>query len=282
MPQGGVSESLKAANRALIDKIKTQLADEQRFAQFRGDSARFMRGELGAADYHARMVDLGLLGVAAELAALCPNPDRRTALMDAHKAYLAEPGALSTPPRGGMAGWVPPEAALAAARVAEEAPSWACPSCTLLNAPQAPQCEACGAAGPRGSRAAPSRGDDFPSLPSSSRSSAAAAPHTPSHGGGGNGGDGGGGKGKKGKGGTKITIGLGAGTARQMAAMQAATPAQNAWGSTSTSNQQMRQQVEATRQAMAAQAAARGTWSQSGGSKLARQFGAINDAWDRQ
>jgi len=276
VPQGGVSESLKAANRALIDKIKAQLADDSRFSQFRGDSARFMRGEMSATDYHAHMVDLGLLGVAAELASLCPNPDRRTALMEAHKAYLAAPGALSTPPKGGArAGWVPPEAAIAAARAAEEQPSWACASCTLLNAPQAAHCEACGAPrnGPGGG------GDAFPSLSSAYGSSSAPSTSSSQQQGGGLG-EVAGLKGKKVKGGTKITIGLGAGTARQVAAIQAANPAPNAWGT--TNSQQVRQQVEATRQAMAAQAAGRGSWSASGGAKLAKQIGAINDAWDRR
>lgn len=73
------------AHRALIEKIKGQLANESRFSSFRAESAQFMRGELGAAAYHERLVSLGLLGLTAELAQLCPMPERRDALLEAHK-----------------------------------------------------------------------------------------------------------------------------------------------------------------------------------------------------
>eukprot|EP00798_Chlamydomonas_sp_ICE-L_P020166 gene20166-26902_t len=112
-PQGGVSESLKAANRALIEKIKQQLT-EREFAAFKQQT---------------------------ELASLCPMAERRKVLIEAHKAFLASPSAHDSLKLGD--GWVPPEAAIAAAKKAEEQASWRCATCTLINAPHVVACEAC-------------------------------------------------------------------------------------------------------------------------------------------
>ena len=54
--QGGVSESVKAANRALIEKVRAQLNNEARFASFREDSGRFLKGSMTASEYHSHMV----------------------------------------------------------------------------------------------------------------------------------------------------------------------------------------------------------------------------------
>ncbi|GBF91964.1 hypothetical protein Rsub_04688 [Raphidocelis subcapitata] len=149
---GGVSEELKAANRALIERIKSQL-DERGFARFREQSASFMRGDLGAGDYHDLAVSLGLLPLVAQLAELCPEPARREGLLAAHRAFLGSSRAHDAAALG--AGWVPPEAALAAAGAAAARGSWGCGACTLVNAPGSAACEACGT--PRAAAAAAAR-----------------------------------------------------------------------------------------------------------------------------
>lgn len=52
---GGVSDTLKSANKAFIDKIKTQL-DEESFVQFRQLSAEFMKGQLDAGERWVHVV----------------------------------------------------------------------------------------------------------------------------------------------------------------------------------------------------------------------------------
>jgi hypothetical protein len=140
--QGGVSEELKAANRALVERIKAQL-DAAGFASFREQSAAFMRGAKRAEAYHDLIVSLGLLPLVAQLAELCPEPERREGLLRAHRTFLESERAHDAVAVG--PGWVPPEAALAAARRAEQQASWPCAACTLINAPSSRACEACGA-----------------------------------------------------------------------------------------------------------------------------------------
>lgn len=70
---------------------------------------------------------LGLLALVPEVAALCPNPEKQSHLMSAHMTFLDSPTANDVQRLGG--GWVPPEAALAAARQAEESKCWGCPRC---------------------------------------------------------------------------------------------------------------------------------------------------------
>ncbi|GFH29785.1 uncharacterized protein HaLaN_28507, partial [Haematococcus lacustris] len=158
---GGVSSSLKAANKALIEKIQAQLADDSLFASFKAESSAFMRGGVSASTYHDRLLDLGLLGLTAELATLCPLPERRDALLAAHKEYLASPLANAARPDS-VKGWVPPEAALAAAQAVTASASWKCPRCTLVNAPGAASCEVCGA--PCSRQAAQQPAEAFPAL----------------------------------------------------------------------------------------------------------------------
>lgn len=74
-----------------------------------------------------RQLGLGLLALVPEVAALCPNPEKQSQLMSAHMAFLDSPAANDVQRLGG--GWVPPEAALAAARQAEESKCWGCPRC---------------------------------------------------------------------------------------------------------------------------------------------------------
>jgi hypothetical protein len=171
---GGVSDSLKAANKALIERIKSTLDDESAFGAFRTRSAEFMTGAVSAAEYHRHVLSLGLLSLVTELAALCPDDERRSTLMAAHRDYLASDDARGA--GAGGRGWVPPEAALALAARAEQNTSWACPRCTLLNAPSSGRCEVCGA--PRakpGPRPATLPAGDARPTPSRAYASAAAA-----------------------------------------------------------------------------------------------------------
>lgn len=55
---GGISESLKAANRALVEKIKAQLSNDEKFGVFKNDSGEFQRGGISAQTYHDRMVSV--------------------------------------------------------------------------------------------------------------------------------------------------------------------------------------------------------------------------------
>ncbi len=52
-----------------------------------------MRGNLDAVEYHTKIVSLGLLPLVADLAALCPDAQRREQLMAAHMAYLTSEAA---------------------------------------------------------------------------------------------------------------------------------------------------------------------------------------------
>lgn len=54
-----MSDSLKAANKALIDRVRQQLSSDERFAAFRSDSVDFQRGAISAAVYHEHMVSEG-------------------------------------------------------------------------------------------------------------------------------------------------------------------------------------------------------------------------------
>ncbi|DBA67661.1 TPA: hypothetical protein ACH3X2_001255 [Trebouxia sp. C0005] len=133
----GVSDALKAANKAVIDKVRQRVSPED-FSQFKQQSGSFMRGDASAKDFHTQVVTLGLAALLPELAALCPDPLKRSDLLAVHRStFVAESAAKA----GG--GWVPPEAAAAAADHATRFSSWTCPSCTLINAPQAFSCEAC-------------------------------------------------------------------------------------------------------------------------------------------
>ncbi|KAG2453462.1 hypothetical protein HYH02_001683 [Chlamydomonas schloesseri] len=141
---GGVSDSLKAANKALVERVKQRLTGDA-FNTFRQQSLLFMRGELSAEEYHDYMVSLGLLSLTAELVSLLPDASKRRLLLDVHRAFIVSPAAQDPSLVG--AGWMPPEAAIAkAARVAQHA-AWSCGRCNLINAPDDARCESC--SGPR-------------------------------------------------------------------------------------------------------------------------------------
>eukprot|EP00878_Enallax_costatus_P026351 GHUV01028280.1.p1 GENE.GHUV01028280.1~~GHUV01028280.1.p1 ORF type:complete len:820 (+),score=339.54 GHUV01028280.1:679-3138(+) len=149
---GGVSDELKAANKALIERCKAALSEEG-FQDFRQQSAAFMQGAMSAEDYHSHVVQLGLASLVPQLAALCPDEDKRSALVAAHKQHLES----GTPSSAGGRGWVPPEAAMAALQEVEQKGSWPCERCTLVNAPSSRMCEVCSAPRRKVSKAAAGR-----------------------------------------------------------------------------------------------------------------------------
>ncbi|KAL3156593.1 hypothetical protein ABBQ38_000883 [Trebouxia sp. C0009 RCD-2024] len=144
----GVSDALKAANKAVIDKVRQRVSPED-FIQFKQQSALFMRGEASAQAFHSQVVALGLAALLPHLAALCPDALKRSDLLEAHRTAFINEGTAK-----GGGGWVPPEAAAAAVDQATLFSSWTCPACTLINAPQAFTCEACGSLRPSSSSAA--------------------------------------------------------------------------------------------------------------------------------
>lgn len=112
-----------------------------------------------AAAYHKHVVQLGLLQLVPQLAALCPDADKRAALVAAHKRYLeSAQDNLQSPAAGNSKGWVPPEAAMAALAEVEQQGSWACERCTLVNAPSSRMCEVCSAPKPKAGAAAAAGG----------------------------------------------------------------------------------------------------------------------------
>ena len=83
-------EELRAANKALIESVKTGLrGNEQAFADFKDVSARYNRGEMITLDYYRHIIRLGLSGVVSELGRLCPDPVKGKELIDVHAAQLA-------------------------------------------------------------------------------------------------------------------------------------------------------------------------------------------------
>ncbi|CAK0783675.1 hypothetical protein CVIRNUC_006874 [Coccomyxa viridis] len=157
-----VSDSIKAANKALMKRIKTQLSEEQ-LDQFRAEASSFLQGGIGASAYHELVVSLGLGSLVPEMAALLPDPDRRAELLSVHSAAQQAEQDL---------------AADAAAAHAMQFGSWQCSRCSLINGPDTRSCEACNTRRPQGvkpsssnSSAEPAEpsaadGDGFPSLSS--------------------------------------------------------------------------------------------------------------------
>lgn len=69
-----------------------------------------------------QIAELGLVSLTAELASLCPEPQRRAELLDVYRTQSA----VST--------WVPPEVVEAATQQAQANATWRCSICTLINA----------------------------------------------------------------------------------------------------------------------------------------------------
>ncbi|KAK9834275.1 hypothetical protein WJX81_002678 [Elliptochloris bilobata] len=144
---GGVSESARAANKALMDKVRARVGEAGE-ASLRCEAARYVHGESSASAYHAHAVLLGLASLVPEMAALLPNAGRREGLLEEHRRHFA----AAEPAGGGR--WVPPEAAEAAAAHAAANASWRCSACTLVNGPgeEGPGAGGSGAGAERGKK----------------------------------------------------------------------------------------------------------------------------------
>ncbi|EIE25131.1 hypothetical protein COCSUDRAFT_46598 [Coccomyxa subellipsoidea C-169] len=146
-----VSDSLKAANKALMEKIRGRL-DAEDLTTFRSHAAAYMRGDTDAHSYYAVVDSLGLGPLVPEMAALLPDAGKRAELLSLHGAAAASPS----------------DAAAAAVHASQNA-SWQCARCSLINGPAAgSSCEACGSRRPwQADSNGAAAGDDFPAFGSS-------------------------------------------------------------------------------------------------------------------
>lgn len=71
--------------QAVIDKVRQRVSPED-FNQFKHQSGLFMRGDASADDFHAQVVSLSLSALLPELAALCPDPTKRSDLLEVHRS----------------------------------------------------------------------------------------------------------------------------------------------------------------------------------------------------
>lgn len=79
--------------QAVIDKVRQRVSPED-FSQFKQQSGSFMRGDASAKDFHTQVVTLGLAALLPELAALCPDPLKRSDLLAVHRStFVAESAA---------------------------------------------------------------------------------------------------------------------------------------------------------------------------------------------
>ena len=70
--------------QAVTDKVRQRLSPED-FALFKQKSGLYMRGAAAASAFHSEVLALGLAALLPDLAALCPDPAKRNALLDVHK-----------------------------------------------------------------------------------------------------------------------------------------------------------------------------------------------------
>ncbi len=79
--------------QAVIDKVRQRVSPED-FSHFKQQSGNFMRGDASAKDFHTQVVSLGLAALLPELAALCPDPLKRSDLLAVHRStFVAESAA---------------------------------------------------------------------------------------------------------------------------------------------------------------------------------------------
>lgn len=71
--------------QAVIDKVRQRVSPDD-FSQFKQESGRFMRGDASAKDFHSQVISLGLAALLPDLAALCPDPIKRTDLLAVHRS----------------------------------------------------------------------------------------------------------------------------------------------------------------------------------------------------
>lgn len=77
-------------SQALIEKARRQLSEAD-FAAFKQDSGQFMAGRLPAAALHSRIEALGVASLVPELAALCPDAQKRAQLLQVHRDTFQSP-----------------------------------------------------------------------------------------------------------------------------------------------------------------------------------------------
>jgi hypothetical protein len=79
--------------QAVTDKVRQRVSPED-FSHFKQQSGSFMRGDASAKDFHTQVVSLGLAALLPELAALCPDPLKRSDLLAVHRStFVAESAA---------------------------------------------------------------------------------------------------------------------------------------------------------------------------------------------
>ena len=86
--------------QSLIEKARQQLSMAD-FSAFKQDSGQFMAGRLPAATLHSRIQALGMSSLVPDLAALCPDAQKRKELLQVHCDTFQSPspsGVRSRPP----------------------------------------------------------------------------------------------------------------------------------------------------------------------------------------
>lgn len=92
---GAMSADLRAANKELVEQIKARLGmgpqgtelvpgASAKFQDFKDKSQQFQRGALLPVVFYAHIARLGLQPIVPQLARLCPDPQQRQQLLDAH------------------------------------------------------------------------------------------------------------------------------------------------------------------------------------------------------
>lgn len=81
-----------AVLQAVTDKVRQRLSPDD-FVLFRQKSSLYMRGAAAADAYHAEVVGLGLAALLPDLAALCPDENKRNALLEVHRRTFVQDGA---------------------------------------------------------------------------------------------------------------------------------------------------------------------------------------------
>eukprot|EP00210_Caulerpa_lentillifera_P007582 g7242.t1 len=135
-----VSEGLRAANKALIRKLKSQM-DGLTFEAFHQESEIFMQDRLVTETFHDRLVNYGLAHYISEIASLCPNVSKRSELLQVHGLFINQ--CKQAPDSAPI--FVPIDVLVEAHKRAIERPNWSCPRCSMMNTPDADFCEGCDA-----------------------------------------------------------------------------------------------------------------------------------------
>lgn len=102
----GDREAIKAANRQLVEKIKSGLGGNQiLFTEFKQRSAQWQAGTLSTGQYYRYIVGVGLEDIVPQLAQTCPDPQKARELQSLQTAAegerpLSRPGSAERNGRG--------------------------------------------------------------------------------------------------------------------------------------------------------------------------------------